>query len=77
MQKAPNCAKNDWLCGYVRETAKHAIPHPPHFIFASGPEPDNNCDLRTTVVIVYLKKSIILKFVYNSDLGICFPNFLV
>ena len=28
MREAPNCAKNDWLCGNVRETAKSAIPLP-------------------------------------------------
>ena len=48
MREAPNCAKkcekrlvvricagNSLMCEYVRETAKSAIPHPPHFIFAS------------------------------------------
>ena len=29
------CARNDLKCEYVRETAKSAIPHPPHSIVAS------------------------------------------
>ena len=29
------CAGNGLKCENVRETAKSAIPHPPHFIFAS------------------------------------------
>ena len=33
MQKS---AGNGLKCENVRETAKSAIPHPPHFIFASG-----------------------------------------
>ena len=49
MREAPNCAEkckkrlvvricagNDLKSENVRETAKSAIPHPPHFIFASG-----------------------------------------
>ena len=48
MREAPNCAEkcekrlivricagNGLKCENVRETAKSAIPHPPHFIFAS------------------------------------------
>ena len=35
MQEAPNCAKNDWLCGYVRDMAKSVIQHPLHLIVAS------------------------------------------
>ena len=44
MWEAPNCAKNDWLCGKrlkVRICAggaasNSAIPHPPHLNVASG-----------------------------------------
>ena len=48
MREAPNCAQimrkrlvvricagNRLKCEYVRETAKSAIPHPPHLIVAS------------------------------------------
>ena len=55
VREAPNCAKkcekrlvericagNGLKCEYVRETAKSAIPHPPHFIFASAAKPGTN-----------------------------------
>ena len=30
------CAGNGLKCENMQETAKSAIPHPPHFIFVSG-----------------------------------------
>ena len=35
MREAPNCAKNDLKCKYVRKTAESAITHPLHVNVAS------------------------------------------